>query len=81
MSFSVLGPCELAANTEALIMAAQEQAFNTRAVAHEIYYTEKNPRCRLCKQQSETVAHLTSGFSKLAGTEYTERHNNVASIV
>ena len=27
------------------------------------------------------MAHITSGCSKLAGTEYTERHNNVASIV
>ena len=37
------------ANTEALIMAAQEQALNTRAVAHEIYHTVQDPRCRLWK--------------------------------
>ena len=35
----------------------------------------------MCKQHAETLAHITSGCSKLAGTEYTERHNNVASIV
>ena len=62
-------------------MAAQEQALNTRAVAHEIYHTEQDPKCRLCKQHAETVAHITSGCSKLAGTEYTRRHNSVASIV
>ena len=27
------------------------------------------------------MAHITSGCSKLAGTEYTKRHNYVASIV
>ena len=32
-------------------------------------------------QHAETVAHLVSGCSKLAGTDYTERHNQVASIV
>ena len=69
------------ANTKALIMAAQEQAPNTRAVAHEMYHTVQNPRCSLCKQHAETVAHIISGCSKLAGTKNTERHNNVASIV
>ena len=27
------------------------------------------------------MAHITSGCSKLAGTEYTKRRNNVASII
>ena len=27
------------------------------------------------------MAHITSGCSKLAGTEYTKRHNNMASII
>ena len=47
----------------------------------EIYHTVQDPRYRLCKQHAETVAHITSVCSKLAGTEYTERHNNVASII
>ena len=62
-------------------MAAQEQTLSTRAVSHEIYHTVQDPRFRLCKQHAETVAHVTSSCSKLAGIEYTERHNNVASIV
>ena len=63
------------ANTKALIMAAQEQALNTRAVAHELYHTGQDPRCRLCKQHAETMANITSGCCKPAGTEYTKRHN------
>ena len=62
-------------------MAGQEQALNTKTEAHEIYHTEQDPRCRLCKQHTETVVHIISGCSKLAGTEYTKRHNNVALIV
>ena len=65
----------------ALIRAAQEQALNNRAVAHEIYNTVQHPKCRLCKQHAETVAHITSGCSKFAGTEYTKIHNNVASMI
>ena len=62
-------------------MAAQEQALNTRAVAHGIYHTVQDSTCRLCKQHAETVSHITSGYSKLAGTEYAKKHNNVASII
>ena len=66
------------AKTEALIMAAQKQALNTRAVAHKIYHTVQDSRCRLCKQHAETIAHIISGCIKFTGTEYTERRNNVA---
>ena len=59
-------------------MTVQEQALNTKAVAHEIYY--QDPICRLCKQLAETVGHTIRGRSKLAESKYTERHNNVALI-
>ena len=80
-TYQWLNKSNIRANTKAMITAAQEQALNTRAVTHEIYHTVQDPRCKLCKQYAETEAHITSGCSKLAGTEYTERHNNVASIV
>ena len=79
-TYQWLNKSNIKANTEALIMAAQEQALNTRAVAQDIYHTAQDPRCRLCKH-AETAAHITSGCSKLAETEYTKRHNNVASII
>ena len=80
-TYQWLNKSNLSANTEAMIMAAQEQALNTRAIAHKVYRTRDNPRCRLCNSHDETVAHLVSGCSKLAGTAYTERHNHVASTV
>ena len=39
-----LNKSNIRANTEALITAAQEQALNTRAVAHEIYRNLQDPR-------------------------------------
>ena len=81
MTYQWLTKSNIRTNTEALIMAAQEQALNTRAVAFEIYHTVQDPRCRMCRQHPETVAHLVSGCSKLVGTEYTQRHNHVASVV
>ena len=68
-------------NTEALIMAAQEQALKTRAIEAKIHHTRQDPTCRLCHQHDETIQHLTSGCVKLAGTAYTERHNQVALII
>ena len=81
MTYQWLTKSNIRANTEALIMAAQEQALNMRAVAFEIYHTVQEPRCRMCRQHPETVAHLVSGCSKLVGTKYTQRHNHVASVV
>ena len=80
-TYQWLNKANFKANTEALIMAAQEQALNTRAIAAEIYHTTQDPRCRLCGEHRETVAHLVSGCSKLAGTAYMERHNHLAAIV
>ena len=62
-------------------MTAQEQSFNNKAVAYQIYHTVQNPRCRLCKQHADTVAQIISGCNKLAGTKYTLKHSNVATIV
>ena len=79
-TYQWLNNSNIRANTKALIMAGQEQALNTRTVAREIYHAAQDRRCRLCKEHAETVEHIISVCSKLAGTNYTERHNN-ASIV
>ena len=68
-------------STEALIMAAQEQALNTRSIEARIYHSRQDPRCRLCKDAPETIQHITAGCKMLAGKAYMERHNQVASIV
>ena len=80
-TYQWLNKSNIRANTKTLIMEAQEQALNTRAVSNKICHTVQNPRYRLCKQHAKTVARITSGCSKLTKTEYTDRHNNVASII
>ena len=80
-TYQLLNKSNIRANTKALIMAAQKQALNTSAVAHKIYHTVQGPRYRFCKQHEEPVTHIIIGCRKLAGFEYTEGHNNVASIV
>ena len=48
-TYQWLNKSDIRADTKALIMAAQEPAFNTRAVAHEINHNVQDPRSRLCK--------------------------------
>ena len=65
----------------AQILAAQEQVLNIRAVAHKIYHAVQDTRFGLHKQDADTTTNIISGCSKVAGTDYTKRHKNVASIV
>ena len=80
-SYQWLEKAGLKDSTEALIMAAQEQALSTRSIEVGIYHTRQDPRCRLCKDAPETVQHIIAGCKMQAGTAYMERHNQVAGIV
>ena len=40
-----------------------------------------SPKCRMCGDKDETVWHVIGECSKLAGTEYKRRHDNVARII
>jgi len=61
--------------TETLITAAQDHALNTKC--HKVKYSTmiNDPKCRMCKEKDETVAHIVSACSKIAGSLYTIRHN------
>ncbi len=71
----------LKGETESLIIAAQDQAFNTRYHQRKILNLQVDGRCRMCGVTEETVSHIISGCSTLAGTDYKERHNKVASYI
>ena len=47
----------------------------------KIWGVGNNTKCRLCKEQNETVHHIVSGCKMLTGTQYTYRHNQVAKHV
>ena len=67
--------------TEGFIMAAQDQAIRTNAIKAKIDKTSSDSKCRLCKVKEETIDHLVSSCSKIAQTDYKERHNKVASML
>ena len=81
LTYQWLNKCDLTANTEALILAAQEQVLPTRQRQAQIYKTRTDSGCRLCMDQPETIQHIISGCKQLVGTAYTERHNHVAGMV
>ena len=60
-------------------MAAQDQAIKTNAIKARIDKTSSDSQCRLCKVKKETIDHLVSSCSKIAQTDYKERHDKVAS--
>jgi alkylhydroperoxidase/carboxymuconolactone decarboxylase family protein YurZ len=67
--------------TEALLTAAQEQALNTKAHSTYIMKTSTDPKCRICGAADETVSHILTACTVLAGTQYLNRHNEVAKAI
>ena len=80
-TFKWLAKGNLQPSTEALLVAAQEQALNTKAHAKNILKNTRDGQCRLCGQHEETVSHLVAGCPILANAKYKERHNEVAKRV
>ena len=69
---------KLKRETEALIVAAQDQAIRTNYVKASIDKSQADPKCRIYKQGNETISHIISACPKLAPKEYKRRHDNVA---
>ena len=81
LSFAWMGKCHIDAHTESYICAAQELALFTRYHEKHILKTRPDDRCRVCKQEAETIFHLLSGCGVLAKKEYFDRHNAVCQYV
>jgi hypothetical protein len=56
--------------TESTIVAAQDQAISTNYFKNKFLKQEIGSKCRLCKQNEDTIDHLTSGCPILAKNEY-----------
>jgi hypothetical protein len=82
-SNSWLGKSGLFAETEGFLIAIQDEMLPTKNFKKYITKDKKynDDRCRLCHKCKETVTHIISGCQKIAGTDYTERHNQVAKII
>ena len=71
---------ELERETKSLICAAQEQALRTNAIKNDITHQDESLLCRLCKEKAESVTHIVSLCSVLAGKQYRKRHAPVQEI-
>ena len=58
----------------ASIMTMMEQMVETRSWKEARGLVEDG-NCRICRNFSETVEHLVAGCTKLANSEYLNRHN------
>lgn len=65
------------------MIGIQDQTINTRYYSKHIIKDSNTTtdKCRLCKQQIETIDHITGGCTILSNTEYIRRHDNVAKII
>ena len=64
----------------ASIMSMLEQMVETRAWKVIRGLTEDG-KCRLCREQKETVEHLLAGCKKIANSEYLTRHNRALMVM
>jgi 5-methylcytosine-specific restriction endonuclease McrA len=72
---------DLKAETESEIVAAQDQALNTKYYATKILHTETDGKCRLCQQLDETIDHIISACLVLAKEQYVKRHDRVSAQI
>jgi hypothetical protein len=78
-TFRWLSKGDLKAETESEIVAAQNQALNTKYHATKIPHRETDNKCRLCQQLDETIDYIISACSILAKEQYVKRHDKVSA--
>ena len=70
---------DIKGETESKIVAAHDQAISKNYCKNKILKEETESKCRLCKQNEETIDQLTSGCPVLAKNEYLMRHDQVCT--
>ena len=78
-TFLWLSKGELKEETESEIVAAQDQALQTKYYATKILNTETDSKCRFCQQFDETLDHLISASSILAKEQFIKIHDRVCA--
>jgi len=70
---------DLKGETEGEIIAAQDQALQTKYRTTQILQTEKNSKCRLCKQFHDTMKHIISTCPILAKEQCIKIYDRVCA--
>ena len=71
-TFLWLSKGDLKVENESEIVAAQDQALQTKYYATKILSTETDSKCRLWQQFDETIDHIISACPILAKEQYTK---------
>jgi hypothetical protein len=61
--------------TESDIIAAQDQALQTKYHARKILQTDTDSQCRFCQQSNETLEHIILACPVLAEEYYVKKHD------
>ena len=80
-SLAWLRRCHLSPHSEGYICAAQEMAVITKYHERNILHNREDDRCRVCKNEPETIFHVLAGCNVLAKKEYLVRHNAVCKYI
>jgi len=78
-TFLWLSKGDLKAETESEIVAAQDQALQTKYYTIKILNAETNSKCRLCQQFDEKIDHIIPACPVLAKEQYIKRHARVCA--
>ena len=71
----------LMAETESLLIAAQNNSIRTKYIKLRIDNTQQNSRCWLCGERDGTINHVINEGSKLAQPEYKTMHDWVDMMI
>jgi len=80
-TFLWLSKGDLKAETESEIVAAHDQALQTKYYMTKILNTEIDSKCRLCQQFDETIEYIISACPILAKEQYIKRYDSVCVCV
>ena len=69
------------AESEGLIIAAQDQSLSVKSYYARIAKVGTSPLCRICNRLEETEDHVISGSTELAKTDCLETHNKAAAYI
>ena len=78
-TFLWLSKGDLKTETESEIVAAQDQAVQTKYYATKILNAETDSKCRLCQLFDETIDHIISACPILAKEQYIKGHDSVCA--
>ena len=76
-TFTWLSDGRLWAETEGLVIAAQDGVILTNRYKHTVLGMDVSPTCRVCREKLETIGHVMSSCKPHMWSLYKERHDRV----